>query len=354
MSLLGFEGFDENNTGFSDQTLNTGQGATGSGSAGAMYWQLAGGSSFKNAGQFGGSAMQLTTTATAYCLFGANYSRLITGIRFRTHATNVATSDVFWYGDGTHQQIGLSINASKIFIIWGNTGSNILATGTTVLTGATWYYLELDVTFHSSAGAVTLRLNGSGTEASASGVNTASSGANQANRWGFTLVTTNGLQGWFDDMYLVDPTTGSAPFTSMLGPCRVETLFPTANSSVAWTPNASSNVSRVQETGMDSDATYNSIATAGQDTFTHGALSSTPATIFAAAVRAVMRKDQTTNPTAQTMLMSGGTNQAGAAYSQALAYQAMRDIYLNDPNTGLPWTATGINNTVIGYNRVTL
>ena len=54
------------------------------------------------------------------------------------------------------------------------------------------------------------------------------------------------------------------------------------------------------------------------------------------------------------MLMSGGTNQAGAAYSQALAYQAMRDIYLNDPNTGLPWTATGINNTIIGYNRVTL
>jgi hypothetical protein len=105
---------------------------------------------------------------------------------------------------------------------------------------------------------------------------------------------------------------------------------------------------------MDSDSTYNSIATAGQDAFTHGALSSTPATIFAAAVRAVVRKDESTNPTAQTTLTSGATSQAGVAYSQALTYQAMRDIYLNDPNTGLPWTATGINNTIIGYNRVTL
>jgi hypothetical protein len=350
MSLIGFEGFDDNATGFPDQTLGTGQNVSGA----SGLWSLIGGAATKQAGQLGGSAMSLSSNATAYCTFNSSYGRLITGVRFHTNATAalMQSSDLFWYGDGTtHKQVGLSINATGFLFLWSNTISTVLATGATGLTANSWYYVELDATFHATLGSVTLRLNGSGTEASASSVNTAPSGANQCNLWGFNASSVQGLTSYHDDMYLVDPTTGSAPYTSMLGVCRVETLFPVANSAVTWTPNASTNVSRVQETTMDSDTTYNSTATTGQDTFTHGSLSSTPATIFAAAVRAVIRKDQTSNPTAQTILVSGPTTQAGAVNTQATTYLTMRDIYLNDPNTGSAWTATGINNATIGYNR---
>jgi len=352
MGLLGFEGFDDNSGGFPDETLGAGQGASGSTTTGGIYWQAVAGSVTKQTGQLGGSAMALQSNGQYKCFLNGTYTRLIWGARIRTFtnfATNPATIVAFY--TGTTAQCGLSFNTSGNLIFWRGTPSTVLATGATAFTTSSWYYIEIDVTFNSSTGAFNVRINGSGSEISGSGVNTVA-GANQCDAFWFTDSNAlNSVVNWYDDLYLLDPTTGSSPYTSMLGVCRVETLFPAAASATSWTPNASTNVSRVQETSMDSDTTYNSTPTTGQDTFTHGALSSTPATIFAAAVRAVVRKDQTSNPTAQTILVSGATTQAGAVNTQATTYLTMRDIYLNDPNTGSAWTATGINNAAIGYNR---
>jgi hypothetical protein len=350
VSLIGFEGFEDYfSTGTVDQPLGTGQGTSGSAVVGT-YWTANAGMN-KTAGLLGGSAYAPSSTTQANCFLNANYTRLILGIRFKTLASFAAASGALAFFDGTGTiQCGLSINTSANLFFWRSTPSTVLATGATALTASNWYYLEVDITFSATTGAVTVRLNGSGSEISASALNTAPSGANQCNLISLRDPNSNVVAA-FDDLYLLDPTTGSSPFTSMLGPCRVETLFPAANSAVSWTPNASTNVSRVSETNMDSDTTYNATATTGQDIFTHAALSSTPTTIFAAAVKAVIRKDQSSNPTAQSILVSGPTTQGGVTRTQSTSYLSTKDVYLNDPNTGLSWTATAINSSLIGYNR---
>jgi hypothetical protein len=350
MSLIGFEGFDDIASTGTDETFGTGLGTDGSGSS--NYWTR-NAALTKVSGQLGGSAIQLTSNGSYECHLAANYTRLIWGGRFKV--SSLTTTIVAFFDGSSTIQCALSVNGSGnlIFHRTNNPTGQIGSAGSTVITTGTWFYAEVDVTFNSSSGAFTVRLGGSGTEISGSGVNTVSSANNYANGFGWAAQV-NSQFGTFDDMYLLDPTTGSAPFTSMLGVCRVETLFPTANNSVTWTPNASTNVSQVQETSMDSDTTYNSIAaTTGQDTFAHGSLSSTPTTIYAVAVRAVMRKDDVFNSNAQTTLISGGTTQQGASNNQTTTYQTNRDIYLNDPNTSAAWGATAVNNSFIGYNRVT-
>jgi hypothetical protein len=344
-------------------------------------------------------------------------------------------------------------------------------------------------------------------------VNTGGGGANQCTAFGFNRTSvTNGQGNYFDDLYLLDPTTGSSPFTSMLGPVRVETLFPNNTISVgpwvdatnvqytvmstisgtgpaaatgtiyyeSWTPaqggsltalitritanltgqfqialydssgvsggpgnliatctspviNPSGNATfasasdisvafpattlvagtkywiavmvsasvtfhgwntnngqtasqsqayasgfpgtasgvtlnnvnlpymmatytgsyalNISQAASDGDTTYNVAGTTGQEIFGHNALSLVPTTIFAAAVKSIVRKDQTSNPGLQNTLISGATTQQGTAYNPATTYVGQKDIYLNDPNTAAAWTISGVNNSQIGHNR---
>jgi hypothetical protein len=402
------------------------------------------------------------------------------------------------------------VNSSGLLVFYGSAATTILGTGTTVLAVSSWYYIEVDVTFNSSTGAFTVRLNGSGTEISATNVNTGGGGANQCTAFGFQRTSVTATMGnFFDDLYLLDPTTGSSPFTSMLGPVRVETLFPNNTASVGpwtlgtniqytvqatisgsgpaltstttwwqtWTPaqggvlnaiitrltasitghlnaaiydatgtgggpgnliatatavtnpvgnatfasapditmtfaspptltaatqyhvafqcdtsvtmfgwNAANqheqtgttygtfpnpsafNVTNsanayvmasftgsfalnVSQAASDGDTTYNVAGTTGQEIFGHNALSLSPTTIFAAAVKSIVRKDQTSNPGLQNTLISGATTQQGTAYNPATTYVGQKDIFLNDPNTAAAWTISGVNNSQIGHNR---
>jgi hypothetical protein len=146
-------------------------------------------------------------------------------------------------------------------------------------------------------------------------------------------------------------TTGPAPYNDYLGIIRIETLFPTSNVSVTWTPLASTNWVEVSETNMDSDTSYNSQAATGIDTFGHGTLQSTPTTIFGIGIVSSARKSDVKNLGYRNKLISGGTTSDGVVNPLATVYQYVRDDYLNDPDTGLPWTGSGVNATNIGYER---
>jgi hypothetical protein len=123
-----------------------------------------------------------------------------------------------------------------------------------------------------------------------------------------------------------------------------------------FTPNASTNVSQVQETAWDGDTTFNTHPAPGSgaiDTFNHGSLSGTPATIYAVAVQASMRKDDTSSQLGRTKLISGVTTQNGVSVQLINAlYQHIEDIYRVDPNTSAAWTAANANATKIGYEHV--
>lgn len=339
MALLVFEGFDHH------------QASAPLGALGAKTgWAVSTGFSTTIAGLLGGLAVGPNTfTAEMTYTPGGNKTTLIAGMRFRTAGTPTGTFELIRFMDGASVQCGLSITTANKLIFWRGTSATVLSTSTTTLTNTSWYFIELKITFHNTTGAYELKLGGV-SEFSASGVDTCNTANNFATACTLQLHPSYGQ--FYDDFYLCDDT-GSAPHNDFLGVIRVETAYPTSADATTWTPNASTNVSRVQESGWDGDTSYNSTSTSGNvDTFNHGNLSSTPATIFGVAVTAGMRKDDVTGRTGRTKLKSGGTTQDGASVVLDTSYKLLRDQYVTDPNTGSAWTGANVNATKIGYELV--
>ncbi|RWB68357.1 hypothetical protein [Mesorhizobium sp.] len=304
----------------------------------------------KTAGLLGGFAITASSSIRdAIFQTGSTFSTLIAGFRFRANTIPASTFDFFKFLDSTSTQCGLSLKADGTVIFWRGTNATVLATSTTVLAAGSWYFFELKVTFHNTTGAYEFRIGGV-TEFSGSGANTRNTANNYATG---TDMICNGSVYAYDDYYLAD-TSGGAPANDFLGVIRVEASYPTAADGTSqWTPNASTNVSRVNEAAADDDTTYNSASVSGNiDLFTHGALSSTPTTIFGVAVTAKARKDDVTARSLRTKLKSGTTTQNGASFALATTYQYIRDQYVVDPNTSAAWTATNVNATSIGYEHV--
>lgn len=357
MALLGFEGFDCLST--SGSGRQTQQDLPympfGGGTPSKGVWALSGSGQFsKVAGLLGGFAIgaeQVSFGMAPTVRLSANYSRIIIGYRYLVSSAFFVATDIGRFYDGSTIQCGLGLNNTGKLIFWRGTTANILATGTQTLVPAGWYMIEVDVTISNAAGAVEVRVDGA-TELSVSGVDTQNTANAFLNALDLVLPAGNTAPNVaFDDFYAND-TTGPAPYNTFLGVIRVETTFVGADVSVAWTPLSGTNASNVDEQNNDQDTTYNSCTAAAIDLFTHGGLVNTPVTIFAVDVIASVRKNDVTNQSYRTKLVSGATTQNGHTMNPATVYQYVRDTYQTDPNTGLAWTAAALNATNVGYERL--
>lgn len=353
MALLGFEGFDNLSTSPQNDLVTMPFVANGVQTGEWQGYSSQFGTLSKVAGLLGGSGIsQGTDGAVGGLTLFSNYATLICGFRFRCPTGSpISLTDIVRFVDGANVvagsvQCGLSVNTVGKLIFWRGTNSTVLATGTTILVAGGWYMIDITVTIHNTTGAVQVNL-GAASEITASGLNTRSTANNWTNG---VQVAASGTTGAFDDLYCCD-TTGSAPYNAPLGNIRVETLFVTANNSVAFTPLTGTNHGEVAETSLDGDTSYNSNTTTAIDTFTHGSLSSTPTTIFAVDVISAARKTDVKALSYRNKLISGATTTNGATNALATVYQYVRDNYLNDPNTGAPWAAAAVNATDIGYEK---
>lgn len=368
MALIGYESFDhEHDFGSSGGTddiivkpFSTGQGG---GTAAGLWVSSTATSTSKVAAPIGGFEINFASVAASDgVILSSSYQRLILGFRFRTPTTLSGTTDFLKFYDsaifstsgisGT-VQCGLSINSSGKIILWRGTNATVLGTSTNTFVANSRYFIEVDLTIDPTVGAFEVHINGAQDAGlTATGQNTRNSANSQMNAFQFCNTGTAGNIA-FDDATLCD-TTGSAPYNTFLGIVHVETSYPTAASgSPQFTPLSGTNLGNVDETGMDSDTTYNYSATSGNtDLFAHAALSSAPNTIFAVSVGVCARKEDVSNQQMKTQLVSGTTTQDGAAQNLATVYLYQRDIYINDPDTGSPWTAAGVNNSIIGYKHV--
>jgi hypothetical protein len=349
MALLGYDGFDDNLASGATM-LNPRIFGTGLDNGGTIWWTCSNGHT-KSAGQLGGSQIVAANNADLILNnLAATTQTLFVGHRYRSFTTpGTANPNLVGFYDTATIQVGLSINASAKLIVWRGSTANILGTGTTTIVGSSYYYVEISCLVDPTVGTVEVKLNGV-SEISLFTGNTRNSGVSQVNnvRLGLAQTQSTGV----DDVYLCD-STGGAPLNTFLGTVRVETMWPSSADATTWTPNASTNVSRVQEANPDDDTTYNSTSTSTNvDTFNHTALSSTPATIFAVAVCSRARKDDVTNKTYRNKLKSGATTSNGATQTMATSYQFDKDIYITDPNTGVAWTQPNADATKIGYEHI--
>jgi hypothetical protein len=145
--------------------------------------------------------------------------------------------------------------------------------------------------------------------------------------------------------------TQSVVYASGFPSTAAVTATATGNTPYMMATYTGSYALNLNQAASDGDTTYNVAGTTGSEIFGHNALSLSPTTIFAAAVKSIVRKDQTSNPGLQNTLISGATTQQGTAYNPATTYVGQKDIFLNDPNTAAAWTISGVNNSQIGHIR---
>ncbi len=177
------------------------------------------------AGRFTGSlALQINYGYTAGRTLPGNYARLIGGIALQPTLSN---NSGIQFTDGATNQCSVGFNAQGKLVLWqGALGGTQVAISSSAITANTWHYVEWDLTFASS-GAYTVWLDGVQVFTGTGNLKSSSNAyANAVVLYGYSCT--------FDDMYLFD-NTGTVN-NAARGDSRVETLFPTADASVAFTP----------------------------------------------------------------------------------------------------------------------
>jgi hypothetical protein len=151
-----------------------------------------------------------------------------------------------------------------------------------------------------------------------------------------------------DDMYVID---GVDP----LGECRIQLLEMASDAAVAWTPNPAGggNYVNVDDTGMDSDATYNASNVVGaKDYFALTPITVDPTKIHAVSVVMASRKEDSGTRTIRTKIKSVDFEGNGHNENQVTNYTWCRDIFTTDPADGTAWTKARVNALQVGYELV--
>ncbi len=266
----------------------------------------------------------------------------------------------FSFIDGATNQISLSIDqVGFVRLLRGGKDGTILATSSSPVFNASgvYFYLELDVTFHGTLGAYTLRSNGVQIF-TATNQNTSNTGNNQANglRLGLIGNTAGGLNftlstvGVFEDLYVIDPTVGVRNL-AFLGDTRVFASFPNADGgTLQFTPSPNqAHYLNVREAEQDGDATYNFDANAlDVDLYQHTPTPASTGTVFAVQLCQVSRKDDAAARSTSNYLKSGASVVQGAVDPLSQSYAWYLDIIEVDPATTNPFTKAGIDAAQIG------
>ena len=182
------------------------------------------------AGRFSNSLAFLTTYGyTAIRSLPGNYSRLICGVAMQP---SLSGNCGVIFGDAGTNQCAVGINSSGKVLLWqGGLGGTQIAISSASVTAGSWHYIECDLTFAAS-GSYTVWLDGVQVFTGSGNLKTSS------NAYANTVTLNGGSSsggGSFDDMYVFD-STGSTN-NAQRGDSRVETLFPTGDASVAFTPS---------------------------------------------------------------------------------------------------------------------
>lgn len=231
----------------------------------------------------------------------------------------------------------------------GSAGGTVLATSVQTLPTASFSYIELKATIHSSTGAYELRVNGV-TWVSGTGANTQSTANATTNQIlvGPAASLSASLSRYYDDLYICD-TSGSTN-NDFLGDCRVDTLLPNADGTYTdFTPNSGSNhYSRVAE-GAPDTTTYVTSSTVDQkDTYAFQDLTAVTGTIKGIQVNNAALKDDAGARSIANVVRSGTTDAVGSTVALSTSQLIYSSVHETDPNTSAAWTESGVNSMQAG------
>lgn len=184
--------------------------------------------------RFAGQGMQLTAGISTFAgrSFGVNLPTTVVGFAFKVSALPASTPDqiaVFYDATANANQVWMCVTSTGQIGFYTGTSSPTTLLGTAtgiVISPNTYYYGEVLLTVATS-GQIIFRLNGQ--QLLNFTANTKFSANAYCNRFYLQVATGNHF---YDDVYILD-TTAPAPLNTFLGPVRVQTDGPNADSATA-------------------------------------------------------------------------------------------------------------------------
>jgi hypothetical protein len=271
-------------------------------------------------------------------------------------AINLATlpgsiSRLFSFYDGSTDGVNIRVKSDGTIAAYLGS-STLLGTSTSQLTATNWYYIELKVVTHNTAGTVDLVVNGS------SWLSLTSQDTQPGSNAYHTAVRLGQNDGAvytrYDDMYVLD-STGSKN-NAMLGNHRVDSLDPDgAGDDTNWTPSAGSNYQCVDDGALlDEDTSYNETSTdAHDDLFTYDNLPGDASTVAGVMIVTETRVTTGSMDVSQN-IKSGGTEYPGSADTiVSTTYVTITRLEEDDPDTSVAWTVSGVNGAQFGVRANT-
>jgi hypothetical protein len=278
----------------------------------------------------------------------------VVGFSFKCSALPSSACTVIQVRDAGTTQLSLQLNTGGTVTILRGTTS--LATSTAVLAAGTTYYVEFKGVIDPSAGSVSMQVDASATGWPSFSGNTRATANTSWNSICFGANHT-GLGTWtanvdFDDLYVLDQS-GSAPWNTFLGDCRVDALLPSgAGATTGWTPSTGANYACVDETAPNDDTDYVSTSTTGAtDTYTYPDAPVTGATIYGIQHCLALKKSDAGTCTVAPVVRHSGTDYVGSDLSPSTSYAYGLAVQQTNPGTSAQWTEAGFNAAEFGVKR---
>lgn len=296
-----------------------------------------------------------------YKVLPGNYTTVIAGIGYiRNAATGSTPHQILGFFDTaagiSSAHIGVRLNEATgcLSVVRGN--GTILATDTLALAVGQFYYIELKVLFHASAGAYELRVAGV-TRLSGSGVQT----TNSANAYANAIMLGGNSSNYgsgadsitctFDDIYVCD-TSGSVN-NDFLGDCRVDFVLPTSDGYYSdFTPSTGTdNYATVDESSPNTADYASSNVFNAKDSYGMQDLTSLldPA-VFGVQPVYLMNTNYEGSRHVAPLVRSGGVDSEGSASVPGTTSRYFSGIFELNPNGSVSWTQSSVNAAEFGVS----
>jgi len=264
-----------------------------------------------------------------------------------------ATNPFLIFQDGSSAtQVDLRVTSSGAIQITRN-GTILDTTADDTLVFGYWNFLEFRITCDATAGAWTLKLNGT-TVSSSSGRNTRAQLSTLMSRvriQPFSFAGTGDYNNKFDDVYILD-TTGSIN-NDFLGECRIQTNFPNHDGSeVDFVPSTgSTHWNMVNDNPSNDDTSYDAGGAVGQRELFQLTPFSFTGNIFGVQLNVTQRKDDVGSRTIAAEVRiggTGGTDYEGPVDTCLSQYKITRKLWQTNPATSGAWTLSALNAAEFG------
>jgi len=264
--------------------------------------------------------------------------------------TSPGAGQMAFYGDsGATQHITVLYKSTgDIEVRRGTSAGTVIATAPSGYIHTDWNYFEVKVTIADAGGIVQVRMNGSVTPLINFSGDTRNGGTNLT----IDKVSIGGAsQARFNDWYIVN-TSGSAPNNDWLGDVRVYCLQPTGNGNysqfVGSDGNSTDNYLLTDETPYNT-SDYVGSATIGQkDSYVMADLPAGVGDVFGVQEVAIVAKSDAGAGAIKQLLRVGGTDYVTSSLALSTSYSEMLNLRELNPNTGVAWTAGGVNGLELG------